>query len=345
MIKREVWWWGSAAVILGLLYSLGSILLPFLLGGIGAYAFNKTVVFLEKYRVPRAVSSAFVVLGLILLITLFLIVAVPYLQQQLFYFAVAMPATMDRFFLEIKPFLDTLSEQIGTPIDAKKQLMGHVGGALSWGAQLISNIISSSMALATIVSLVFLTPVILFYLLKDWERLVGAVDRHLPKSFQPVVRSSARRVDETLSAYARGQALVCLVLMLLYGTALWAIGLPQGFFVGILTGFLAFIPYVGMLIGMLTSLALCLTQFSTTLLWSVFIIFFVVNLIESNFISPRLIGERIGLHPVWIIFALLAGGTWLGFLGVLIALPAAAVISVVVRMLLEMYIPIVEEGK
>ena len=336
------WGWVSALLILifcSIVYSLNAIILPFLLGFVGAYASNGLVSRLEKIHIARGVGSALVILGVIFLLILLLIVAFPYLQQQLITLAIALPKIVDTSVNNLKPFLDQCAEKFGTPDPAelKTHLSSHVGDILSWSVRIITGILSNGMVLANLISLVFLTPIIMFYLLKDWPKLIRRLDVYIPPLHKEAVHGYVKKIDDTLSAYAKGQATVCLVLMILYSIALWAVGLNQGLFIGVLTGFLSFIPYLGAIIGLLTSVALAFTQ-DPSLIVPIMIVFFVVGMTESNILAPRLIGEKVGLHPVWIIFSLLAGASWFGFLGILVALPVGAIIGVVVRFGIEWYL-------
>ncbi len=341
MTKNWMWMLAIISVFIGsMFYSLSAIILPFLLGFIGAYALDGLVTRMGRIKISRGIGSAILIFGVILLLTLLMIVAFPYLQQQLISLALGVPAVVNETFDHFKPFLEELSERFGTPqaTDLKTQLTSHLGDVLTWSIRLITNLLTNSMILANVISLTILTPIIMFYLLKDWPKLIDRVDHYIPVAYLDDIRHHAKTIDKTLSEYAKGQATVCLILMVFYACTLWLIGLNQGVFIGILTGFLSFIPYVGWLIGFFTSIALALTQFDSSLVGMVFITFFIVGMIESNFLSPRLIGEKVGLHPVWIIFSLLAGATWFGFMGVLLALPIAATIGVIVRIALEWYL-------
>lgn len=329
----------ALAVFGSILYSLTAVAIPFLLGLIGAYAFNGFVTRLERFKISRGISSGIIIFGVISLLILLIIFAFPYLQQHLIQFALSVPELVDSLFGHLRPTLEQFSTQFGTPAPSalKEQVTSHLGEILTWSIRLVTNILSNGMAFASIVSLVILTPMVMFYMLKDWPLLVTTVDNLIPLEYQETIRRYAIRVDTTLSEYARGQATVCFILMNIYAFSLWGIGLPQGFLIGLLTGFLSFIPYVGAIIGLFACLALAITTLDPTLFGRIFIVFICANLVESNILSPRLIGGKIGLHPVWIIFSLLAGATWFGFIGILLALPIAAIIGVIVRIVIEWY--------
>jgi predicted PurR-regulated permease PerM len=337
------WFWvlvlGLAALV-GVLYSLSSILMPFLAGFIGAYALNRPATWLAQRYLSRGIASALLVLSLIVLLVALTFIALPYLQQQLFLLTSSVPRLMERFFQSLSPTLESISKEFGTPSAAelKTQMTSHLGDMLTWSIRILTNLLSNGMALANLLSLVILTPIITFYLLKDWPKMIGKIDSWLPASWAPQIRLHAQTVDWTLSSYAKGQAIICLILMILYSVSLWAVGLKQGAIVCILTGFLSFIPYVGMLIGYLTSLGISFADFIG---WGpigfVTLIFVAISLIEGNLLVPYFIGQKIGLHPVWIIFALLAAGTWFGFMGIIFALPITATLSVLTRIFMSWY--------
>lgn len=342
MPQNKAFWIGLGLAVLALylIRTLESILFPFFLGLIGAYAFNHFVTILEKYHISRGFGSALVIFGFLISLALIITVFLPLLQQQLFILAGSMPAVIESWIALMKPFLEKSSDELGTPSPAeiKTQITSHFGDIINWSIKFLTNILTNGLALANILSLLILTPVIMFYLLKDWPRIISHVDQCIPLNYRPSVRFYAARIDATLSAFARGQGLVCLILMGMYSLSLWAIGVPHGFFLGIITGLMSFIPYVGMITGMAATLAISLANFES---WGqillVIITFVTIGAIEGNFMSPRLIGDKVGLHPVWIIFSLLAFATWFGFLGVLVALPVAAVIGVIVRIILQWY--------
>lgn len=341
--QRADWFWFTLlglAALMGTLYSLGSILMPFLAGFVGAYALNFPATWLSQRHLSRGLASAFLVLSFIIILITLMFVALPYLQQQLFLLASSIPRLIERLFQNIAPTLESISQDFGTPSAAeiKTQVISHLGDILTWSVRVLTNLLSNGMALANLLSLVILTPVITFYLLKDWPRMIAKIDSLLPASWALQIRKHTATVDRTLSSYAKGQAIICLILMILYSVGLWAVGLKQGIIVGVLTGFMSFIPYIGMLIGYMTSLGISFAEFTD---WAsigfVTLVFVTVSLIEGNILIPRFIGQKVGLHPVWIIFALLAAGTWFGFMGILLALPITAALGVMARILLNWY--------
>jgi predicted PurR-regulated permease PerM len=216
--------------------------------------------------------------------------------------------------------------------DLKSALGSQAGSVLQWIAGAFATVLGSSLAIVNILSLIFITPVVTFYILRDWDRLVVRIDGCLPREHADVIRAQARLIDQTLAGYARGQATVCLVLGVFYAAGLSLVGLDYGLVVGVLAGVLSFVPYVGTITGFLTSMGLAFGQFSDPLsIGLVLGIFLIGQVLEGYVLTPRLVGDRIGLHPVWVIFALLAGGALFGFVGVLLGLPAAAVIGVLTR--------------
>jgi predicted PurR-regulated permease PerM len=199
-------------------------------------------------------------------------------------------------------------------------------------------VITSSIAILNVVSLVVIAPIVTFFLLRDWELIVAQIDSLIPRQSLATVRAQAREVSDTLVGFIHGQALVCLALAIYYGATLSIAGLASGLALGLLIGVLAIIPMLGAATGFVLALGLAATQYGTW--WEILIvvgIFAVGQVIESNFLTPKLVGDRIHLHPVWVIFALFAGASLFGFIGVLLAVPGAAVIGVLVRFAVNRY--------
>jgi predicted PurR-regulated permease PerM len=203
---------------------------------------------------------------------------------------------------------------------------------------MLRKILSKSFALFNLISLILITPIVTFYMLRDWDRFVSKVNSLLPRKSKKSIRKQAKEIDRALAGFIRGQLSVCLLLGCYYGIGLHLINLDLGIVIGFFAGLLSFIPYVGSITGFILSILMALAQFND-LLPVVLVVFVFVSgqFIEGNFLTPMLVGENVGLHPVWIMFALLAGGVLLGFLGLLIAVPTAAVIGVLIRHAIDNY--------
>lgn len=324
------------AVLLGgsFLYSLSAILIPFLLGFLGAYILKGLVNRLASWGVSRGFGSAFVLLGAIILLILLSVLIFPYLHHQLVMIARSIPKIAEKLFASFAPFLDKIANSgLGLEhADLRGQLTSRVGDILSWAVQFCLNILTSGWVLANLLYFVVLTPVILFYFLKDWPSLAQRAHLLLPARYAQSITEFVLDVHNVLSAYGRGQLKVSLILFFLYGGGLWLAGLEQGPLLGVIMAILAFIPYIGMIAGFGLTLATALANLPS---WggvgSVALCFLVIAGTDAYMITPRLIGTKVGLHPIWTIFALLAGGTWLGLLGILFALPAAAIVGVGIR--------------
>ena len=209
----------------------------------------------------------------------------------------------------------------------------------AWMLDVLGGIWRSGMALFNFLSLLFVTPVVAWYLLRDWDRIVAKVDQWLPRPYAEEIRGQMEEIDKRLAGFVRGQAMVCFFLAAFYGTGLTALGLNYGLVVGVVAGLISFIPYVGSVTGFVLSMLLALVQFDNP--WwigAVAGVFIVGQAIEGNFLTPKFVGGRVGLHAVWVILALFAFGALFGFVGVLVAVPVAAVIGVLTRYLLQRYL-------
>jgi predicted PurR-regulated permease PerM len=245
-----------------------------------------------------------------------------------------MPALVQHFYSLLNPIFDFAVEHLNPDQIAKikAHISGQFGSIMTWMLQFTINIFSNGLALANILSLVVLTPVVMFYMLKDWPRFIDVARSLLPKKSSKKIIQYAQVVDQNLSSYAKGQLLVCLILAILYSFGLTIVGHKNAVSVGIFTGCVSFIPYIGALIGFLFATLIHLSSFDTwNPLISIGLVFVIVQSIEGNFLTPRFVGSRIGVPPVWILFSILAGATWFGFFGIVLALPTAAIISTVVQ--------------
>jgi len=341
-IQRNTWFWliGFALFFLAL-WLLSAILLPFVAGIAIAYFLNPLVNRLEHLGVPRGLA-AFLVLALFLaVLALAVVLVVPILEAQVLDLAASLPSLLAAARREAETLMQMAQQRL-TPEDFAK-LRDAVGGKLADIFAVLGvvfrDVVTRGLALANLLSLVFVTPVVSFFLLRDWNRILARLDGWSPRAQASTIREQAMRIDEILSAYLRGQLSVCVLLGVYYAVGLTVLGLNFGSVIGLLIGILAFIPYVGFAVGFVLAMLLALTQFSDQHYVLYVVALFVVGMIvEGNILTPRLVGKRVQLHPVWIVFALLSFGTLFGLLGVLIAVPMAAVIGVLVRFGLSRYL-------
>ena len=335
----QFWLVGLVLAVL-VLYSLRAVLLPFVAGMAIAYLCDPVADRLEKWRFPRTLATLTVIVGAILLFVLALLLVVPLLQAQTAAFIERLPS----YGASMRGFLESLLGALQDRISAEQmeqlrraageqltQLPAKLGG-------LVGAVFSSGLALINLLSLVFITPIVAFYLLRDWDSMIDRLDQLLPRHQSETVKLLLGRMDERLAGFVRGQLIVATILGVFYAAALSLVGLEFGLVVGLLAGMASIVPFLGSVGGFILSVGLALLQFdSLPPILIVAGIFVVGQVAEGNFLTPKLVGERVGLHPVWVIFALLAGGSLLGLLGMLLAMPVAAVISVVVEFVVERY--------
>ncbi len=334
--QELIYWAAAAAVFLLALWWLGDVILPFLLGAGVAYLLDPVADALERLGLSRILSVALItVLALILFVALALLV-IPTLVQQTTALIEAAPDLA-------QTFQGFLAERFPSVVDAESTLrrsLTQLGETIqSRGAQIFETLLASVGGIVNTLVLFVIVPVVAFYLLLDWDRMVARIDELLPRDHAPVIRDLARQIDRTLASFVRGQGTVCLILGVYYAAALAAVGLQFGLVVGAVAGFLTFIPYVGAIVGGGLAIGLALFQFWGEWWWilAVYAIFQSGQMVEGNILTPKLVGSSIGLHPVWLLFALAAFGSVFGFVGLLVAVPIAAVIGVLARFATDRY--------
>lgn len=328
-----LFWVALGVVLLVALLMLRGILLPFLVGMAVAYVLDPVADRLQHMGLSRAVATlALTVLFFAALVPL-VVLLLPVIVEQVADLAARLPSYLEELrsrvvrlaqMLNREDLIEELSVQ-GLVSRFSERALGFVGTA-------ITNVLQSSLAVLNLISLVFITPIVTFYLLRDWDRMVAAVTRVVPPRHMPVARRLAREVDLVLAGFLRGQGMVCAFLACFYAVGLVLVGLEHGAIIGLLTGLFSFIPYVGMFIGVAVGMLVALFQFQEVLpVAMVAGVFALGQFIEGNFLTPRVVGARIRLHPVWVIFAVLAGTALLGLAGTFLATPIAAVIAVMIR--------------
>jgi predicted PurR-regulated permease PerM len=335
--NHQLRYWGiAAAVFLVVLWFLGNVLLPFLVGGAIAYFLDPIADRLERLGLSRVAATSIISLVALVLVVLLVLAVIPTLVNQLTALINAAPDIAKR----LQGFLLERFPELADSTSTIRQTLAEIGTAIqARGAELAQSVLSSALGVISVVLFIVVVPVVAFYLLLDWDDMVARIDGMLPLDHAPTVRRLAREIDTVLAGFVRGQVSVCLSLGTFYAVALMAAGLQFGLIVGAIAGAITFIPYVGSLVGGALAIGLALFQF-----WGDWVhigiiaaIFAVGQFVEGNILTPRLVGKSVGLHPVWLLFALSAFGTVFGFVGMLIAVPVAASIGVLTRFGLERY--------
>ena len=338
---RQMRIWLVVAVLFFLaVWLLSDILLPFVAGMAIAYFLDPVCDRLERAGLSRTLATVLVTAIFVILLLAVIGVAVPVLVGELLDFAERLPAIWDAARRNMMELVQSLEARMGASLvtEAQRSLSGSGDKVFGWAAEVLGKLVSGGAALVNLASLVFITPVVTFFLLRDWDRMVAKIDGLLPRQHADTIRDLARQVDATLAGFVRGQATVCLILGTFYALGLTLVGLEFGLLIGLMAGLISFIPFVGAIVGLVASVGLALIQFDDwTLIAATAGIFFAGQAIEGNFLTPKLVGDRVGLHPVWVIFGLLAGGSLFGFVGVLLSVPVAAIIGVGVRFALARY--------
>jgi len=317
------------------------ILLPFVVAAGIAYFLDPPTTQLARAGVPRGAAALLMILALVLAVLLFVLLLYPLVLAQLGLLLGRAPQYAMAVRSWAEQLVMALQERLGSEyVDGKLRDLvgGQAGSMLGFAVGAVRQIVGGGFAIFNVLSLVIVTPVVSFYLLRDWRRAVTRIDSWLPRRYVGVLRAQAREVDRILAAWLRGQLLCCAVLALFYAAALSAVGLDLGLVVGLASGLLSFIPYVGSITGGVASIGLAFAQFPDWrgVAW-VAGVYVAGQVLEGYVIYPRFLGDRVELHAVWVIFALFAGGAAFGFLGVLMAVPVAAAIGVLARFWLRRY--------
>ena len=336
-VRQQVTYWGiAAAALAAVLWGLGDVILPFLVGGAIAYFLDPLADRLERLGASRTLATSVIALLATLAFVVLGFAVVPTLVRQLTGLVETAPAIAG----QLQAFLTASFPSVMEPGSVINDTLLGVGEAIkARGGELAKTMLSSAMGLVNAVVFIVVVPVVAFYMLLDWDRMVAKMDTLLPLDHAPTIRHLAREIDRVLSGFVRGQITVCLILGAFYAVALMAAGLNFGLLAGAVAGALTFIPYVGALVGGLLAIGLAFYQF-----WGEWVsigmvvgIFALGQFLEGNIITPRLVGSSVGLHPLWLIFALSAFGTLFGFVGMMVAVPVAAMIGVLTRFAADQY--------
>jgi predicted PurR-regulated permease PerM len=353
MVQRHFLIWAGIFAVLGYgLYQLSGVMLPFVAGIVLGYLLDPLADRLERFGLHRLGATVVILVLFLVVLVLLTLMLVPVLVHQFSGFIDNLPdlaAKLQALIAQGSRYLQDhggetlkklgLSDSL-TPADIQNSLGSLISQASAYVIGLLRSLWFGGQALFNLFSLLVVTPVVAFYILLDWKRMIATIDGWVPLEYRTEVRLIARDIDKALAGFVRGQFIVCVFLGLWYGVGLTLVGLNFGFLIGMTGGFLSFIPYVGSLAVMIFALAVALVQAwpEWSLMAATFGVVFTGQFLEGNVLSPNLVGASVGLHPVWIIFALLAFGSLFGFTGLLVAVPVAAAVGVVLRFTLRRYL-------
>jgi predicted PurR-regulated permease PerM len=340
--ERQFWIWTAVlAGAIALLVLAGSILFPFIAGFAVAYFLDPVVDWIENKGVSRLAATLAVCILFFALVIALVIVVAPLLQSQIVGLFTKVPAIIDTVTAWLEPAKAALQEKFpGQPLDQFGATSKNFGAAAAaWLIRVLGGIWQGGLALFNAISLVVITPVVSFYLLRDWDNIVTQIDNWLPRGSAPELRAIFAGIDSVIAGFVRGQMTVGLFLAVIYGVGLTLVGLDFGLLIGIAAGLMSFVPYFGMLIGLAVAVAIAVVQFGE---WQpvllVLAVFSVGQILESMILTPKFVGDKVRLHAVWVLFALMVGGALFGFTGILLAIPVAATIGVLVRFVIDQYL-------
>jgi predicted PurR-regulated permease PerM len=341
--ERQVMFWVAAVVVLAAaLWLLAGILLPFVAGLALAFLLNPLTSRVERMGMNRTIAALTIVAVVVLAFVLLVLLIVPILFDQLASFIDNIPGYIRRLQLLLAdPGRPWLRKILGNTFAGGDAAVGDfVSQGAGWLTSFLRSLWSGGSALISVFSLVVVTPVVAFYLICDWPRIVDKVDGWVPLPQRDTVRELGREIEATISGFIRGQTLVCLILGTFYAIGLTLVGLNFGLLIGLLSGIVSFIPYVGSITGLVLAIGVAVAQFWPEWTWIVAVlgIFLFGQFVEGNVLAPKLVGMSVGLHPLWLMFALFAFGYLFGFVGLLLAVPVAAAIGVLARFALRKYL-------
>jgi predicted PurR-regulated permease PerM len=340
--RQMTFWVAALAVVCLTLWLLSEILLPFVAGAALAYLFNPLANRLQRRGISRMIAALMIIIMFVLVFIMLILLIAPILGGQLAQFIENLPEYVRRLQAVVgEPGRPLLRQIFGENCaNADTSVSDLVRQSAGWLTTFLRSLWSGGQTLIAILSLVVVTPVVAFYLLSDWDRIVATVDGWVPLKHRDTVRQLAREIDSAIAGFVRGQAAVCLLLGSFYAIGLTLTGLNFGLLIGLFSGLITFVPYIGSMAGLVVSSGVAVAQFWPDWQWVLVIValFFVGQFLEGYILVPKLVGDSIGLHPVWLMFALFAFGYLFGFVGLLLAIPLAAAVGVIARFALRRYL-------
>ena len=336
-VRRQLQIWGALAALLVLvLWQLGNVILPFVLGAAVAYFLDPVADWLERMGLSRVLATVAISLGAVLVFVLVMLLIMPLLIEQTRSLISVAPQLVERTIAALTERFPSILDENSTI----RQSLNTLGDAIqSRGGELVNAVLGSAASVLNLVLIIVVVPVVAFYLLLDWDPMVSRVDALLPREHAPIIREVTSEIDRTVAAFIRGMGSVCLVMGVFYAAALMLVGLQFGLVIGAIAGLVTFIPYIGAILGGALAIGLALFQFwgdwlSIGLVASIFV---AGQMIEGNVLTPKLVGRSVGLHPVWLILSLSVFGALFGFVGMLVAVPVSAAFGVVIRRAMTAY--------
>jgi predicted PurR-regulated permease PerM len=337
---KSSFWVFISCVFIAFSWLFSTVLMPFILGFAVAYLLNPLIFKIERFKLKRKPASLLILLSFFFLLFLVISVISPILFREMAEFAEELPNYLDKVWLSAQPFIENLQTQLGleTEDDMITSIKPHIGKIAEAGSGFLKHIISGGMAVFDFTLTLFLTPIVAYFLLKEWPKITEWVYGLMPRDHENTLKNLLSQIDIKLSGFVRGQLSVCAVIGILYAIALMIAGLKYGFFIGLLAGALSVIPLVGSVVGLLISVMVAWFQSGDiSYVGIIAIIFFVGQIIEGNLLTPKLVGDSVGLHPLWIIFSLMAGGSVFGIMGMFLAVPIAAIVGVLIGFFIIKY--------
>ncbi|WP_425043938.1 AI-2E family transporter [Primorskyibacter sp. S87] len=337
-VQTQLRYWGlAAAIFILVLWLLGDVLLPFVIGGAIAYFIDPVADRLERLGLSRVAATALITVTSVVLFVVIVVAVVPALVSQL----VDLIEILPQLFRDLRTFLETrFPSLLDRESSTHQVLLSFSDTFKEKSAEVLQSVVASLGSAINVVVLMVIVPVVAVYLLLDWDRMIERIDELLPRDPAPVLRQMAKEIDSVLASFVRGMGTVCLILGTYYAVALMAVGLQFGLIVGFIAGLVTFIPYLGAMIGGALAIGLALFQFwgDWAQIGLVAGIFVIGQITEGNFLTPKLVGNSVGLHPVWLLLALSVFGALFGFVGMLIAVPVAAALGVLARFAVNYYL-------
>lgn len=340
--RQTTFWIATLAFFVLAIWLLHEILLPFVAGMALAYLFNPFANRLQRWGLSRMVASLLVIAAFVLVFIVLILLIAPVLIGQLAAFIEKIPDYVARLqTLTSDPQRVWLRRVLGESFTSADASLGDlVQQSVGWLTTFLKSLWSGGQTLISVFSLVVVTPVVAFYLLHDWDRLIAKVDSWIPLPHRETVRGLATEIDQAIAGFVRGQTAVCLILGSFYAVGLTLTGLSFGLLIGLASGLISFIPYIGSMSGLVLATAVAVAQFWPEWTWILAVVgvFLVGQFLEGYILAPKMVGESVGLHPVWLMFALFAFGYLFGFVGLLLAIPMAAAVGVIARFALRRYL-------